>query len=446
MGCTFLKNDNSAQRSQKGCQALYVGTIVLLSAAPVLAQGVQLVLIGLLTFALAYLLTLLVRKMGLRFGWMEAVKEGKIHTSAQPRLGGLAIFAAFLLVSLLFYVPALSTQHQPVESIFGHTLPKELVIYALFVIASLLIVAVHAYDDVKGLKPLPKLIAQTVAVLILLGPGLHAFHGVLFFGIHNPFVHGSAAYNPALPWYRQPPLTLFIREPVVSWLAIPAVLFTWFWVVGMMNAVNFIDGLDGLAAGIVAIAGLFITVISWQQHQYTVAMLAVIFTGSVAGFLPHNWNPARVIMGDSGSQFLGLCLAVLAVIGGAKFALLLLVLGIPILDIAWVMVNRIRRGQHPMQRDILPLQARQTHLHYRLLFGGLSTRQVCLVLYGATALLGAFALFLSPVYKFLGIAMVVLIMAFLLWWSTRLQIKREQLAQQQQQSQQPKESASQTAR
>jgi UDP-GlcNAc:undecaprenyl-phosphate GlcNAc-1-phosphate transferase len=221
MGCTFLKNDNSAQRSQKGCQALYVGTIVLLSAAPVLAQGVQLVLIGLLTFALAYLLTLLVRKMCLRFGWMEAVKEGKIHTSAQPRLGGLAIFAAFLLVSLLFYVPALSTQHQPVESIFGHTLPKELVIYALFVIASLLIVAVHAYDDVKGLKPLPKLIAQTVAVLILLGPGLHAFHGVLFFGIHNPFVHGSAAYNPALPWYRQPTLTLFIREPVVSWLAIP---------------------------------------------------------------------------------------------------------------------------------------------------------------------------------------------------------------------------------
>ncbi len=136
MGCTFLKNDNSAQRSQKGCQALYVGTIVLLSAAPVLAQGVQLVLIGLLTFALAYLLTLLVRKMCLRFGWMEAVKEGKIHTSAQPRLGGLAIFAAFLLVSLLFYVPALSTQHQPVESIFGHTLPKELVIYALFVIRS----------------------------------------------------------------------------------------------------------------------------------------------------------------------------------------------------------------------------------------------------------------------------------------------------------------------
>jgi len=92
-----------------------------------------------------------------------------------------------------------------------------------------------------------------------------------------------------------------------------------------------------------------------------------------------------------------------------------------------VMVNRIRRGQHPMQRDELPQQARKTHIHYRLLFGGLSTRQVCLVLYGATALLGAFALFLPSVYKFLGIVMAVLVMAFLLWWSTRLQIKREAL-------------------
>ncbi len=428
MGCTFLKNNDSAQRSQKGCQALYVGTIVLLSAAPVLAQGAQLALIGLLTFALAYLLTLLVRKMCLRFGWVEAVKEGKIHTSAQPRLGGLAIFAAFLLASLLFYVPALTTQHQPVESIFGHTLPKELVIYALFVIASLLIVAVHAYDDVKGLKPLPKLIAQTVAVLILLGPGLHAFHGVLFFGIHNPFVHGSAAYNPALPWYRQPTLTLFIREPVVSWLAIPAVLFTWFWIVGMMNAINFIDGLDGLAAGIVAITGLFITIISWSLHQYSIALLAAIFTGAVAGFLPHNWNPARIIMGDSGSQFLGIALAVLAIMGGAKFALILMLLGIPILDVALVMIHRIMRGQHPMQRDLLPMHARFTHLHYRLLFGGLNPRQVCLVLYAVTCTLGILALALPSFYKFVGILLVEGIMVGLLRWSAYLQKRKAELS------------------
>ncbi len=135
-------------------------------------------------------------------------------------------------------------------------------------------------------------------------------------------------------------------------------------------------------------------------------------------------------MGDSGSQFLGIGLAVLAVIGGAKFALLLLILGIPILDIAWVMLNRVRRGQHPMQRDELPLYARQTHLHYRLLFGGLSVRQVCLVFYGATILLGVLAIALPSVYKFLAIAIAIAIMILLLWWSTRLQNKREQLQKQ----------------
>ncbi|HEU5378303.1 MAG TPA: MraY family glycosyltransferase, partial [Ktedonobacteraceae bacterium] len=364
-------------------------------------------------FLLTYLFTFGVIALARKAGWVEKPVLGKIHTTSTPRIGGVGIYAAFVIASLLLYAPFVSTQ-------------KELVIYILFLVASTLIVVVHAYDDIRGLKPLPKIIAQTLAVLILIGPGLHYFHGVLFFGIHNPFPHTATAFDPALPWYKEPELTLIIRAPIVSLLAIPAVLFTWFWMVGMMNAVNFMDGIDGLASGLVTIAGLFITIISWMLHQYSIAMLAAIFTGAVAGFLPHNWNPARVWMGDSGSQFLGIGLAVLAVIGGAKFALLLLVLGIPILDIAWVAFNRIRRGQNPMERDELPLQARKTHLHYRLLFGGLSVRQICLVIYGATILLGACALCLPSMYKFLGIILVVMLMAFLLWWSTRLQIKREE--------------------
>lgn len=402
--------------------------LILLSLLPSSLSIPVLLLGGIIAFLLTYVFTFGVIALARKVGWVEKPVAGKIHTVTRPRVGGLGIYAAFLVASLALYVPFFSTQTTKVatETIFGHSFPKELVMYGLFLVASLLIVIVHVYDDVRGLKPLPKLIAQTVAVLILLGPGFHYFHGVLFFGVHNPIPHTATTYSPDLPWYEQPELTLIIRDPVISLLAIPAVLFTWFWMIGMMNAVNFIDGLDGLAAGVVAIAGLFITVISWQFQQYTVAMLAAIFTGAVAGFLPHNWNPARIIMGDSGSQFLGIGLAVLAVIGGAKFALLLLILGIPILDIAWVMLNRIRRGQHPMQRDELPLQARKTHLHYRLLFGGLSTRQVCMVLYSATTLLGLFAIMLPSVYKFVGIAMVVVVMAFLLWWSTRLQIKREE--------------------
>jgi UDP-GlcNAc:undecaprenyl-phosphate GlcNAc-1-phosphate transferase len=139
-------------------------------------------------------------------------------------------------------------------------------------------------------------------------------------------------------------------------------------------------------------------------------------------------------MGDSGSQFLGIGLAVLAIIGGAKFALLLLILGIPILDIAWVMFRRVRRGQHPMQRDELPLHARSTHLHYRLLFGGLSTHQVCLVFYSTTALLGLAALLLPSFYKFLGIVLAIMLMAWLTWWSSRLQSRQEQRLQQREQA------------
>lgn len=398
--------------------------LLLLSLLPPSLSVAALILGGACAFLLTYFFTFGVIALARKAGWVEHPMVGKLHTTAYPRIGGLGIYLAFVVVSLAFYVPFLTTEHGT-EVIFGQSYPKELVIYVLFLLASLLIVAVHLYDDIRGLKPLPKLIAQTIAVLILLGPGVHTFHGVLFFGVHNPFPHTATSYNAALPWYQEPELTLFIHQPIISLLAIPAVLFTWFWMVGMMNAVNFMDGQDGLAAGIVAIAGLFITIISWQLGQYTIAMLAIIFTGAIAGFLPHNWNPARIWMGDSGSQFLGIGLAMLAVVGGAKFALLLIILGLPILDIAWVMFNRIRRGQHPMQRDELPLYARKTHLHYRLLFGGLSTRQVCLVFYGTTLLLGTAAILLPSVYKFVGILLATAIMALLLWWSTRLQSKRE---------------------
>ncbi len=402
--------------------------LILLSLLPPTLSITILIIGGAVAFLLTYLFTFGVIALARKTGWVEPPVEGKIHTAPMPRIGGLGIYVAFVVASLVLYTPFFQTQPlgpDAIETIFGHPFPKELVIYTLFLIASALIVAVHLVDDIRGLKPRTKMIFQTIAVIILLGPGFHYFHGVLFFGVHNPFPGAAPIPNASLPWYKQPELTLFIHQPIISVLAIPAVLFTWFWMVGMMNAVNFMDGQDGLAAGLVAIAGLFITIISWRLGQYTVALLSIIFTGAVAGFLPHNWSPARIWMGDTGSQFLGIALAMLAVIGGAKFALLLLILGLPILDIAWVMFKRIRRGQHPMQRDELPLHARETHLHYRLLFGGLSTRQICLVFYGATILLGLAALLLPTVYKFLGIVLAVVIMALLLWWSGRLQTRQE---------------------
>jgi UDP-GlcNAc:undecaprenyl-phosphate/decaprenyl-phosphate GlcNAc-1-phosphate transferase len=380
-----------------------------------LSQNWIIIIGAVVAFLLTYGLTFAIIALCRRVALFNRREEGKLYTGSVPRLGGVGVFLAFLIAALCFYFPSLNP-HDKQEIIFGHSYPKELIMSSLFIIASLLIVAIHAYDDIKGLKPLTKLLAQTVAVLILLGPGLHTFHGVLFFGVNNPFVPVGAGGSE---------LTLFIQGPVVSWLAIPAVLFTWFWVVGMMNAINFIDGLDGLAGGIVAIVGLFITIISWRLGQNSIAILSAIFTGAVAGFLPHNWNPARIIMGDSGAQFLGLALAVLAVIGGAKFALVLMILGIPILDIALVMLNRLRRGQNPMKSDILQLHYRKTHLHYRFLFGGLNARQICYILYSVTFVFGLLALQLPRIYKFLGFALVGIVMISLLIWSSRLQNKRE---------------------
>jgi UDP-GlcNAc:undecaprenyl-phosphate GlcNAc-1-phosphate transferase len=221
-----------------------------------------------------------------------------------------------------------------------------------------------------------------------------------------------------VPWYREPITTLFIDNADITLMAIPAVLFTWFWIVWMMNTVNFIDGVDGLATGVTAITGLFITIICITLQQYSIAVLAAIFTGAVLGFLPHNWNPAKIFMGDTGSQFLGLCLAVLSVIGGAKVALALMVLGIPILDVVIVIISRIRRGRSVAQHDTT------SHLHYRLLAAGLTARQICYIFYGLTLLFGILALEFERAYKLIGLGLVILTMGALIIWIDYRQRKR----------------------
>jgi UDP-GlcNAc:undecaprenyl-phosphate GlcNAc-1-phosphate transferase len=365
---------------------------------------------GSCAFVFAYLLTFLIGAFCRKVGWLDRPAARRVHTQAVPRLGGVAIFIAFLIASLLFYKPG------PNLNPHAH----EFTIYLLLIGAGALMVIVHAYDDVVGLKPLPKLIAQTVAVLIILAPWGTEFNGILIFTFNNPL--GRVVAQAGAPWYLQPTLFLFTHDTLIGLIAIPAVLFTWFWVVGMMNTVNLIDGLDGLATGVVAIAALFITIISFVLQQYSIALLSAIFTGATLGFLPHNWNPAKIFMGDSGSMFLGLGLAVLSIMGGAKIALAIIVLGVPILDVAVVTINRIRRGQSPLHYD-------KTHLHYRLMATGLNARQICYVFYGLTFLFGLLALSVSGIhnahfYKLVVIGVVVLTMAGLVYWIDRRQRRR----------------------
>ncbi len=381
-----------------------VHTQLFVSLPSFLSNNVVLLMLGgICAFLLSYLLTFVVIAVARRFDWLDrsTPERKREHKVPVPRLGGVAMYAAFVVASLIFYVNDPELQH------------KEFVIYWLFLVSATLTVIVNAYDDIKGLKPLPKFIAQTVAVLIVLGPWFvdMKFHGVLLFGFSNPFGSIDTGH---LPWFLRPEITLFISPPAdqlpaISLLAIPAVLFTWFWMVGMMNTVNWIDGMDGLATGVVGITALFIAIISWTLGQYTIALLSAIFTGAVFGFLPHNWNPAKVFMGDSGSQFIGLGLAVLSIMGGAKIALALMVLGIPILDVALVMINRVRRGQRPWHYDT-------THLHQRLRATGWSVRQICYVLYGLTFLFGVLAVVFKHALKFVGLGIVVLTMAALIFW------------------------------
>ncbi len=353
---------------------------------------------GIAAFVLTYLLTFVVRALCRRMGWLDYPSERRVHTVPVPRLGGVAIFLSFVVASLLFYTPARN---------IPTSLYVESTVYWLFLLASLLLVTVHLIDDLIGLKPLIKLLAQTVAAAILLAPWEGRFHGIFLFSFNNPFAPGL--------------VYLGVRDNAITLAAIPALCFTWFWMVGMMNTVNLIDGVDGLAAGVVGITGLFTALISWVFHQESIAVLAAIFTGAVLGFLPHNWNPARIFMGDTGSMFLGLGLAVMSTIGGAKLALALMLLGVPILDVAVVAINRVRHGQRPWHYD-------KTHLHHRLMAAGLTVKQICYLFYGVTLAFGVLAAGLSilsldianrqnaHLFKFISILLVVVIMVALIVW------------------------------
>ena len=353
-----------------------------------------LLIAGACAFVLAFGLTFAVRAFCYKVNWLDRPSPRRIHKKPVPRLGGVAMFLAFVVVSLLFYSPGINSN------------PTEISIFWLLLIASTLIVVFHVFDDLREFKPLTKLVVQTIAAFIVMGPWIPTFRGVLIYTFSNPFDHLH------LPWFHDPQIYLFMQHADFSVLAIPAVIFTWFWIVGMMNTVNLIDGLDGLATGVVGITALFITIISVMLGQISIAVLAAIFTGAVFGFLPHNWNPAKIFMGDSGSMFLGLGLAVLSVMGGAKLALALMVLGIPILDVAVVAINRVRRGQSALHFD-------NSHMHYRLLATGLSVKQICLLFYALTMMFGVLALRLSHIYKFIGLALVALTMFFLILWVDR---------------------------
>jgi len=199
-----------------------------------------------------------------------------------------------------------------------------------------------------------------------------------------------------------------------DWFAAPwgnvvIFLLTFFWIVGMINTINFLDGLDGLAAGVVAITAVLISWHSYNLGQETVAAFPLVLSGALVGFLLFNFAPARIFLGSAGAYLLGYQIATLAIISPAKIATALLVLAVPIMDVAWQIVDRLRRGQSPFHGD-------RGHLHFRLSDRGLPTRRIVLGYYAVALAFGLVAIFANGLMKVVMLAVLgTAVFALLLW-------------------------------
>ena len=327
---------------------------------------------------IALISTPLAAAWGRRLGIVDKPGPRRWHKGAIPRTGGLALYVAFMGAALL-------AQWLPVP----RQDPKELTRFLGIAVGTTFLFVFGYIDDRFELRPGPQYLAQAIS-------GLIAIACVVFIErVMNPFTNE---------------LTLFPYFFVV--------VFTLIWIMGMINTINFLDGLDGLAAGVGAIVSAVLAIHMLREGQYSVALLPLALLGATLGFLPLNFYPARIFLG-SGSLILGYTIATLGIAAGAKLALLLLVLSIPIVDVAWLMISRLRAGQSYGQAD-------RRHLHYRLLDLGLSQRQVVLLYYAYCILLGAAALLISSrLLKLIILVVVGLATLAALAWLAHYTVRKE---------------------
>ena len=296
----------------------------------------------------ALISTPVVRSLAFKVGAVDVPKDARrMHKHPIPRMGGLAIFFGFIL-SVLLFMPLN-------EQLRG------------MLLGGVLIVVLGIFDDIYALPAKPKFLVQILAALI----AVYAGNKVEF--LSNPNIFSSEPY-----WE-------------LGWFAIP---FSVLWIVGITNAVNLIDGLDGLACGVSTISSTTLLVIALTVAEPDVAILMAALAGACLGFLPYNLNPAKIFMGDTGSTFLGFILATVSIQGLFKvhmiisFAVPFLMLGLPIFDTCFAILRRVSKGQSPMAPD-------RGHIHHRLIDMGFSQKQTVAVLYVISAILGLSAVVLT---------------------------------------------------
>ncbi|MHB1133068.1 MAG: glycosyltransferase family 4 protein [Chloroflexota bacterium] len=307
---------------------------------------------------------------GRRLGFVDRPRRGEVQAFILPRTGGYGIVAAFV-VGVLVSVILIPRYADEYPRLWG------------LLLGALLLLPLAFLDDWKRLSPLPQLFWQIAAA------GVPIAFGVVFDNFAGPL--GGIVPLPGL-------------------LVMPLTLL---WIVGMINTVNLTDTMDGLAGGVAGIAALVLAGVSLQNDQVSIAALSLALAGGTIGFLFYNFHPSRIIMGSSGSLFLGYALGVLSIIGGAKIAAAMMVLGLPILDVAYVIVSRLSHGRSPLRGGDA------AHLPHRLLVLGLSQRQVAAVLYTLCLLFGAMALLLTRVEKLYGFFLLALVAAALIGFAAR---------------------------
>jgi UDP-GlcNAc:undecaprenyl-phosphate GlcNAc-1-phosphate transferase len=324
---------------------------------------VPLLLVFAATVGAALLFVPLAWWLGVQTGIVDRPRPGELQRWPRARTGGYGIVAAFLVglgVSLLLLPRGDSDER---SRLLG------------FAVGLAVILPVALLDDRLRLGPRPQLAGQILAAVL-------------------PIPFGLSIADVSGPWGTILPLPIAVAIP-----------FTVVWIVGMINTLNWLDTVDGLAGGTAAIAAGVLLWRTLDLGQYSVAVLPLALLAACLVFLLFNFNPARVFMGTSGSMFLGYALATLAIFGGAKIATALMVLGIPILDTLLVIVQRVVAGRSPFQGGD------NAHLAHRLALRGWGARRIALSAYGCCVVLGVGGLTLSGEHKALLFAVVVLAVA-----------------------------------
>ena len=330
----------------------------------------------------SFVSTIILVKLALKFfpifGLMDRPQKYGLTRKPIPYYGGTIIVTVFFIAVFLFV---------PMSS---HVLA--------FLLGALLIVSVSFLDDMFGLSPFLRLGVQILAALILV------FGGIGINSISNPF-------GPAIIFNAQK-FTFDFGGGIIFSISLLVTFFTLLWVVGIVNTMNFLDGLNGLPSGVSAIAALTLFFLSIRPGihynealQVPVATMSIILFATAAAFAIFDFYPAKILMGDTGSMFLGFVIATLAIFAGGKITTAFLVLGFPILDAVWVIMRRIVQRKSPFKGDL-------KHLHHRLVDMGLSHRKAVLLMYFVSAFFGLTAIFLDTQQKvfaigLLGLAMMV---------------------------------------